>query len=205
MLPTSIGHNITYRFTKYTTNYMKNQNICTKLQEFLQQIFEIKQSRRNSYERGARINLLSTLGTQIFTWGSWKRKKPRVRRCKLLCGLLRGRAASLPKRTIVGRFRAVLGKLPVRRNRSRRKGRGRARPHPGHFCPQCGQFHGVCHRGRRTVLSAGGGVENRKSSAIAGKLAGSQLNFKEKSVVFAAQKLTRHRQRIGLAELITFS
>ena len=132
-------------------------------------------------------------------------KAPLVRPCELPCALLQREAASLPKRTIVGRFRAVLGKLPVRRNRSRRKGRGRARPHPGHFCPQCGQFHGVCHRGRRTVLSAGGGVENRKSSAIAGKLAGSQLNFKEKSVVFAAQKLTRHRQRIGLAELITFS
>ena len=142
MLPTSTGHNITYRFTKYTTNYMKNQNICTKPQEFLQQIFEIKQSRRNSYERGARINLLSTLGTQIFTWGSWKRKKPRVRRCKLLCGLLRGRAASLPKRTIVGRFRAVLGKLPVRRNRSRRKALALFCAIASHSSPQCGLSQG---------------------------------------------------------------
>ena len=37
-------------------------------------------------------------------------------------------------------FGCVLGSFSVRRKRSRRKGRRRGRPHPGHFCPQCGQL-----------------------------------------------------------------
>ena len=37
-------------------------------------------------------------------------------------------------------FGRVLGSFSVRRKRSRRKGRRRGRPHPGHFCPQCGQL-----------------------------------------------------------------
>lgn len=39
-----------------------------------------------------------------------------------------------------GLFGSVLGSFSVRRKRSRRKGRRRGRPHPGHFCPQCGQL-----------------------------------------------------------------
>ena len=35
---------------------------------------------------------------------------------------------------------ACWGSFSVRRKRSRRKGRRRGRPHPGHFCPQCGQL-----------------------------------------------------------------
>lgn len=34
----------------------------------------------------------------------------------------------------------VLGSFSVRRKRSRRKGRRRGHPRPGHFCPQCGQL-----------------------------------------------------------------
>lgn len=37
-------------------------------------------------------------------------------------------------------FGRVLGSFSVRRKRSRRKGRRRGRPHPGHFCSQCGQL-----------------------------------------------------------------
>lgn len=37
-------------------------------------------------------------------------------------------------------FGRVLGSFSVRRKRSRRKGRRRGRPRPGHFCPQCGQL-----------------------------------------------------------------
>lgn len=37
-------------------------------------------------------------------------------------------------------FERVLGSFSVRRKRSRRKGRRRGRPRPGHFCPQCGQL-----------------------------------------------------------------
>ena len=37
-------------------------------------------------------------------------------------------------------FGCVLESFSVRRKRSRRKGRRRGRPHPGHFCPQCGQL-----------------------------------------------------------------
>ena len=39
-----------------------------------------------------------------------------------------------------GPFGSVSGSFPVRRKRSRRKGRRRGRPRPGHFCPQCGQL-----------------------------------------------------------------
>ena len=37
-------------------------------------------------------------------------------------------------------FGSVLGSFSAHRKRSRRKGRRRGRPHPGHFCPQCGQL-----------------------------------------------------------------
>ena len=37
-------------------------------------------------------------------------------------------------------FGSVLGSFSVRRKRSRRKGRRRGHPRPGHFCPQCGQL-----------------------------------------------------------------
>ena len=39
-------------------------------------------------------------------------------------------------------FGRVLGSFSVRRKRSRRKGRRRGHPRPGHFCPQCGQLTG---------------------------------------------------------------
>ena len=39
-----------------------------------------------------------------------------------------------------GPFGRVLGSFSVRRKRSRRKGRRRGHPRPGHFCPQCGQL-----------------------------------------------------------------
>ena len=80
-----------------------------------------------------------------------------------------------------GSFGSVSGRFSVRRKYSRRKGWGRAHSHPGHFCPQCGQFHGVYHRGREMAFPAGGGVGNRKSHAAAEKTAGSQQNFKEEN------------------------
>ena len=80
-----------------------------------------------------------------------------------------------------GPFGSVSGSFSVRRKRSRKKGWGRAHSHPGHFCPQCGQFHGGYHRGREMAFSVGGGVENRKSPAAAGKAAGSWQKFKEES------------------------
>ena len=48
-------------------------------------------------------------------------KAPPVCPCEPLCGLLRGRVASLPRRRISSLFRADLSKLSVRRKRSRRK------------------------------------------------------------------------------------
>ena len=39
-----------------------------------------------------------------------------------------------------GSFGSVSGSFSVRRKYSRRKGRRRGRPRPGHFCPQCGQL-----------------------------------------------------------------
>ena len=61
----------------------------------------------------------------------------RVAACGPLCGLVeRRRGTGIPP-SLFGR---VLGSFSVRRKRSRRKGRRRGRPRPGHFCPQCGQL-----------------------------------------------------------------
>ena len=78
-------------------------------------------------------------------------------------------------------FGRVLGSFSVRRKRSRRKGRRRGHPRPGHFCPQCGQFHRVSHRGRKVAFSVGGGDGNRKSLVVTRKTAGSRQNFKEEN------------------------
>ena len=78
-------------------------------------------------------------------------------------------------------FGSVSGSFSVRRKRSRRKGRRRGRPRPGHFCPQCGQFHRVSHRGRKVAFSVGGGDGNRKSLVVTRKTAGSRQNFKEEN------------------------
>lgn len=78
-------------------------------------------------------------------------------------------------------FGRVLGSFSVRRKRSRRKGRRRGHPRPGHFCPQCGQFHRVSHRGRKVAFSVGGGDGNRNDPAVTGKAAGSWQKFKEES------------------------
>lgn len=80
-----------------------------------------------------------------------------------------------------GPFGRVLGSFSVRRKRSRRKGRRRGHPRPGHFCPQCGQFHRVSHRGRKVAFSVGGGDGNRKSLVVTRKTAGSRQNFKEEN------------------------
>ena len=61
------------------------------------------------------------------------------------------------------------------------KGRRRGHPRPGHFCPQCGQFHRVSHRGRKVAFSVGGGDGNRKSLVVTRKTAGSRQNFKEEN------------------------
>ena len=80
-----------------------------------------------------------------------------------------------------GPFGGVSGSFSVRRKSSRRKGWRRAHPHPGHFCPQCGQFHRVSHRGRKVAFSVGGGDGNRKSLVVTRKTAGSRQNFKEEN------------------------
>lgn len=60
-----------------------------------------------------------------------------VAACGPLCGLAGRRWGT---DTPPGLFGRVLGSFSVRRKRSRRKGRRRGRPRPGHFCPQCGQL-----------------------------------------------------------------
>lgn len=60
----------------------------------------------------------------------------RVAACGPLCGLVGRRWGTIPPSL----FGCVLGSFSVRRKRSRRKGRRRGRPRPGHFCPQCGQL-----------------------------------------------------------------
>lgn len=60
----------------------------------------------------------------------------RVAACGPLCGLAGRRWGT----DTPGLFGRMLGSFSVRRKRSRRKGRRRGRPRPGHFCPQCGQL-----------------------------------------------------------------
>lgn len=60
----------------------------------------------------------------------------RVAACGPLCGLVGRRWGT----DTPSSFGCVLGSFSVRRKRSRRKGRRRGRPRPGHFCPQCGQL-----------------------------------------------------------------
>ena len=75
-------------------------------------------------------------------------------------------------------FGRVLGSFSVRRKRSRRKGRRRGHPRPGHFCPQCGQFgafgQGLLREqkqpcwGRKRKLSR----RFKKNSGVAHKIGG---------------------------------
>lgn len=60
----------------------------------------------------------------------------RVAACGPPCGFV-GRRWGTDTPSLFGR---VLGSFSVRRKRSRRKGRRRGRPRPGHFGPQCGQL-----------------------------------------------------------------
>ena len=57
-----------------------------------------------------------------------------------------------------GPFGSLSRSFSVRRKRSRRKGWRRARPHSGHFCPQCGQLRdsttGVVERHFRRVVGS---------------------------------------------------
>lgn len=60
--------------------------------------------------------------------------------CCRLWAVVRPRRAEVGYGYPPGLFGRVLGSFSVRRKRSRRKGRRRGRPRPGHFCPQCGQL-----------------------------------------------------------------
>ena len=99
---------------------------------------------------------------------------PPVGRCVASQG---GREGTDTTRPILER----VGELFGAPKKQQEKGVGSCPPHPGHFCPQCGQFHGVYHRGREMAFSVGGGVGNRKNPAVAEQLAGSQRNFKEEN------------------------
>ena len=78
-------------------------------------------------------------------------------------------------------FGRVLGSFSVRRKRSRRKGRRRGRPRPGHFCPQCGQLRrsttGVVEGDFRRAV----GSRTEKIPQLREKLRGSWQKFKEES------------------------
>lgn len=71
-----------------------------------------------------------------------------------------------------GPFGNVSGRFSVRRKSSRRKGWRRARPHPGHFCPQCGQLRdsttGVVERHFRRAV----GSKTEKIPQLRNKLRG---------------------------------
>lgn len=86
-----------------------------------------------------------------------------------LCGLAGLRWGTDTTQPIWARVGELFGAPKAKQE----KGVGLCPPHPGHFCPQCGQFHRVSHRGRKVAFSVGGGVENRNDPAITGKAAGS--------------------------------
>lgn len=71
-----------------------------------------------------------------------------------------------------GPFGSVSGSFSVRRKSSRRKGWRRAHPHPGHFCPQCGQLRdsttGVVERHFRRAV----GSKTEKVPQLRNKLRG---------------------------------
>ena len=71
-----------------------------------------------------------------------------------------------------GPFGGVSGSFSVRRKSSRRKGWRRAHPHPGHFCPQCGQLRdsttGVVERHFRRAV----GSKTEKVPQLRNKLRG---------------------------------
>ena len=119
----------------------------------------------------------------------------RVAACGPLCGLVRRRWGTDTTQSIWERVGELFGAPKAKQE----KGVGSCPAHPGHFCPQCGQFHRVSHRGRKTVFPTGGGVENRKSPAVTGKTAGSQQNFKEENENDKQQR--KHRCTRGTNEM----
>lgn len=101
----------------------------------------------------------------------------RVAACGPLCDLAGRRWGTGTTQPIWVRVGELFGAPKAKQE----KGVGSCPPHPSHFCPQCGQFHGGYHRGREMAFSAGGGVENRNNPTITGKAAGSRQKFKEES------------------------
>ena len=101
----------------------------------------------------------------------------RVAACGPLCGLAGRRWGTDAFQPIWARVGELFGAPKEKQE----KGVGSCPPHPGHFCPQCGQFQGFCHRGREMAFLVGSGVENRKSPAVTGKTTGSQQEFKEEN------------------------
>jgi len=100
-----------------------------------------------------------------------------VAACGPLCGLAGRRWGTDTLQPIWARVGELFGAPKAKQEKGRRRGH----PRPGHFCPQCGQFHRVSHRGRKVAFSVGGGDGNRKSLVVTRKTAGSRQNFKEEN------------------------
>ena len=101
----------------------------------------------------------------------------RVAACGPLCDLVGRRWGTDTTQPIWTRVGELFGAPKAKQE----KGVGLCPPHPGHFCPQCGQFHRVSHRGRKVAFSVGGRDGNRKSLVVTRKTAGSRQNFKEEN------------------------
>lgn len=99
----------------------------------------------------------------------------RVAACGPICGLAGWRWGTDTTRPIWGR----VGELFGAPKKQQEKGVASCAPHPGHFCPQCGQLRdsttGVVERHFRRAV----GSKTEKSPAVTEQTAGSQLNFKE--------------------------
>ena len=100
-----------------------------------------------------------------------------VAACGPMCGLAGRRWGTDTLQPIWARVGELFGAPKAKQE----KGVGLCPPHPGHFCPQCGQFHRVSHRGRKVAFSVGGGDGNRKSLVVTRKTAGSRQYFQEEN------------------------
>ena len=100
-----------------------------------------------------------------------------VAACGPLCGLAERRWGTDTLQPIWARVGELFGAPKAKQE----KGAASWTPPPGHFCPQCGQFHRVSHRGRKVAFSVGGGDGNRKSLVVTRKTAGPRQNFKEEN------------------------
>ena len=92
----------------------------------------------------------------------------RVAACGPVCGLAGRRRGTDTTRPIWERVETLFGAPKAKQD----KGVGSCPPHPGHFCPRCGQFHGDATGVVRWLFRWAVGSETEKAPQLRGKLRG---------------------------------